>query len=299
MSQPAGYSGTPLPQKLGIGPGDTVALIGAPGWLEDALAEVPGVADIHTDLDYALYDVIVVFVSWRAELEAELGRLRDPKAPARGRGVAGSEKATEVPPGISREGRARAALPTRLGDKTGWATREGVGEVRGGSHARVGAQVPHAGRLQLLPGRLELVRGDRDRQVLHPADGLGERRMIVAREVEEPEQVAVPDVEEEVVGAGVVAVLHELHQREAEELLIEPDSLLGVPADPGEAMHAPNGGRRPLSSRMQGARPKPLPAATGSLELATVLWGHRPRPFMCARSLLRGGGSKGGRPPWN
>src|SRR5260221_6713107 len=77
MSQPAGYSGTPLPQKLGIGPGDTVALIGAPGWLEDALAEVPGVADIHTDLDYALYDVIVVFVSWRAELPVALGRLPD------------------------------------------------------------------------------------------------------------------------------------------------------------------------------------------------------------------------------
>ena len=53
MSQPAGYSGTPLPQKLGIGEDDAVALIGAPGWLEDTLAEVPGVAEMHTDLDGA------------------------------------------------------------------------------------------------------------------------------------------------------------------------------------------------------------------------------------------------------
>src|SRR5258708_29085603 len=97
MSQPAGYSGTPLPQKLGIGPGDTVALIGAPGWLEDVLAEVPGVADIHTDLDYALYDVIVVFVSWRGELEAQPRRLPDPNAPACGPGVPGPEKASKGP----------------------------------------------------------------------------------------------------------------------------------------------------------------------------------------------------------
>src|SRR5258708_15181170 len=121
--------------------------------------------------------------------------------------------------------------------------------------------------------------------------------MIVAREVEEPEQVAVPDVEAEVVGAGVVAVLHELHQREAEELLIEPDSLLGVPADQGEVMHALNRGRRPVSSRMQVALAQLLPAGTDSLELGTLWLWHKPPPFMCSRSLLRGGGSESGRPP--
>jgi hypothetical protein len=72
MSQPAGHSGTPLPQKLGIGEDDAVALIGAPEWLEDLLGEVPSVAHVHTDLDgEALFDVIVVFVSWRAELGLE------------------------------------------------------------------------------------------------------------------------------------------------------------------------------------------------------------------------------------
>ena len=117
MSQPAGYSGPPLPQKLGIGEDDAVALIGAPGWLEDALAEVPGVAEMHTDLDGgALFDVIVVFVSWRAELEAELGRLRDRMAPACGLWVAWPKKAAKVPTDMSDNVIREVALPTGLVD---------------------------------------------------------------------------------------------------------------------------------------------------------------------------------------
>jgi len=117
MSQPAGYSGTPLPQKLGIGEDDAVALIGAPGWLEDTLAEVPGVAEMHTDLDGgALFDVIVVFVSWRAELEAELGRLRDRMAPACGLWVAWPKKAAKVPTDMSDNVIREVALPTGLVD---------------------------------------------------------------------------------------------------------------------------------------------------------------------------------------
>ena len=117
MNQPAGYSGTPLPQKLGIGEEDAVALIGAPGWLEDALAEVPGVAELHTDLDGgALFDVIVVFVSWRAELEAELGRLRDRMAPACGLWVAWPKQAAKVPTDMSDDVVREVALPTGLVD---------------------------------------------------------------------------------------------------------------------------------------------------------------------------------------
>ena len=117
MSQPAEYSGTPLPQKLGIAPGDAVALIGAPGWLEDVLAEVPGVADVHTDLDSrGLFDVIVVFVSWRAELEAELGRLRDHMAPACGLWIAWPKKAARVPTDMTEHVVREVALPTGLVD---------------------------------------------------------------------------------------------------------------------------------------------------------------------------------------
>ena len=115
MSQPAGYSGTPLPRKLGIGDGDAVALIGAPGWLEDLLGEVPSVDQLHTDLDGdALFDVIVVFVSWRAELEAELGRLRDRMAPACGLWVAWPKKTAQVPTDMSDNVVREVALPTGL-----------------------------------------------------------------------------------------------------------------------------------------------------------------------------------------
>jgi len=117
VSQPAGYSGTPLPQKLGIGEDDAVALIGAPGWLEDTLAVVPEVAEMHTDLDGdALFDVIVVFVSWRAELEAELGRLRERMAPACGLWVAWPKKAAKVPTDMSDNVVREVALPTGLVD---------------------------------------------------------------------------------------------------------------------------------------------------------------------------------------
>jgi hypothetical protein len=117
MSQPAGYSGTPLPQKLGIGPDDAVALLEAPGWLEDLLAEVPGVAEVRTDLDgRALYDVIVVFVSRRADLEAELGRLRDHMAPACGLWIAWPKQASKVPTGMSENVVREVALPTGLVD---------------------------------------------------------------------------------------------------------------------------------------------------------------------------------------
>jgi hypothetical protein len=117
VSQPAGYSGTPLPEKLGIGEDDAVALIGAPEWLEDTLAVVPGVAEMHTDLDGdALFDVIVAFVSWRAELEAELGRLRERMAPACGLWVAWPKKAAKVPTDMSDNVVREVALPTGLVD---------------------------------------------------------------------------------------------------------------------------------------------------------------------------------------
>jgi hypothetical protein len=113
----ADYSGTPLPRKLGIGEGDEVALIGAPEWLEDMLRAVPDVASVHTDLaDDARYDVIVAFVTERAELEAELPRLRSRMAPACGLWIAwpkrSSGRQTDVTDDVVRD----VALPTGLVD---------------------------------------------------------------------------------------------------------------------------------------------------------------------------------------
>jgi hypothetical protein len=62
-----GYSGTPLPKKLGIKPGTTVALLGAPAGFEGALAPLPdGVRIVRQARRRA--DRVLLFVRTRAEL---------------------------------------------------------------------------------------------------------------------------------------------------------------------------------------------------------------------------------------
>jgi hypothetical protein len=113
----AGYSGTPLPVKLGIGEDDEVALIGAPERFEDTLGELPGVASLHTDLaDDARYDVIVAFMTQRSELEAELPRLRARMAPACGLWIAWPKRASGVPTDLTDDVVREVALPTGLVD---------------------------------------------------------------------------------------------------------------------------------------------------------------------------------------
>ena len=113
----AGYPGTPLARKLGIGEGDEVALIGAPERFEDTLGELPDVASLHTDLaDDARYDVIVAFVTQRTELEAELPRLRARMAPACGLWIAWPKRASKLPTDVTDQVIREVVLPTGLVD---------------------------------------------------------------------------------------------------------------------------------------------------------------------------------------
>jgi len=110
-------SGPPLARKLGIGDGDEIALIGAPEQFEDTLGELPDVASIHTDLaDDARYDVIVAFVTERAELEADLPRLRARMAPACGLWIAWPKRTSRVPTDMTDQVIRDVALPTGLVD---------------------------------------------------------------------------------------------------------------------------------------------------------------------------------------
>src|SRR5215217_6931538 len=155
----------------------------------------------------------------------------------------------------------------------------GVTEVQAVLHPAVGAQVVDAGLVQAASGGGELAGRDRDGEVLDPADGLGERRMVVAGEVEEAEQVAVADVEEEVAGAGIVAVLDQLDQRESEELLVEADRLLDVAADEGDVVDPGGGGGRPVGGRAHVALPQPVPAGPDLLQLGSLRLRHDPPPI--------------------
>jgi hypothetical protein len=117
MPEGAGYSGTPLPRKLGIGDGDEVALIGAPERFEDTLGDLPDVASLHTDLaDDARYDVILAFVTQRSELEAELPRLRARMAPACGLWIAWPKRTSRMPTDMTEQVVRDVALPTGLVD---------------------------------------------------------------------------------------------------------------------------------------------------------------------------------------
>ena len=115
-SNPSGYSGTPLPAKLGIRPGHCVALIGAPPQLRPLLGELPG-TEVSEELEPgARLDVIVFFTPWRAGLEAELAHLRAHMTPACGLWIAWPKRAARVPTDMNDTVVREVALPTGLVD---------------------------------------------------------------------------------------------------------------------------------------------------------------------------------------
>jgi hypothetical protein len=63
----SGYSGTPLPKKLGIREGSRVAVVSAPKGFDASLGALPPGAQLRTHARGRL-DVIVFFVTRRAEL---------------------------------------------------------------------------------------------------------------------------------------------------------------------------------------------------------------------------------------
>ena len=69
----AGYSGTPLPRKLGIKPGYAVALPGAPHDFETTLGELPDRVTLRRRVQ-GRCDLIVWFVGSRRELRQRVQR---------------------------------------------------------------------------------------------------------------------------------------------------------------------------------------------------------------------------------
>jgi hypothetical protein len=117
MTEPGhGYSGTPLPRKLGITPGQLVALVSAPDGFAESLGDLPGVEISEGAGAGPAFDVIVFFVTWRAELEAELSRLRRRMAPACGLWIAWPKRAARVPTDMTDQAVRDVALPTGLVD---------------------------------------------------------------------------------------------------------------------------------------------------------------------------------------
>ena len=91
----AGYSGTPLPRKLGIKPQARVALIGAPYDFDEVLGELPPGVSVRRRAR-GTFDVIVVFVQKRSELERRLPVLKKALDQAGGLWVAWPKRSSGV-----------------------------------------------------------------------------------------------------------------------------------------------------------------------------------------------------------
>jgi hypothetical protein len=108
----AGYSGTPLPRKLGIKPGHRLALLGAPDGFE---LELPEDVSVRRRAG-GKADVILTFHTERTELEDRLPKLRAMMEPAAGLWIAWPKRASKVPTDITEDVLREIALPTGLVD---------------------------------------------------------------------------------------------------------------------------------------------------------------------------------------
>jgi hypothetical protein len=106
----AGYSGTPLPQKLGVKPGQRVAWLNAPDAFAAALGDLPDGLTVLTSLRAPL-DVLVQFVTERATLARRLPKLREAVFPDGAAWIAWPKKSSGVETDITEDVIRAEALP--------------------------------------------------------------------------------------------------------------------------------------------------------------------------------------------
>ncbi len=113
----AGYSGTPLPQKLGIKEGHALTGVNAPRGFAKTLGKLPPGVTLQSGLPgRAPFDTLVAFVMSRAELERQLASLRKRMKPAAALWVAWPKKASGVATDMTEDVVRAVALPTGLVD---------------------------------------------------------------------------------------------------------------------------------------------------------------------------------------
>jgi hypothetical protein len=105
----AGYSGTPLAKKLGIGTGHRVWLAQAPASYQTLVAPSDGVTFVAKPSNTT--DVAHVFTSKRRELEKTLRSLRSALKPNAAIWVSWPKKSSKVPTDITEDVIREVALP--------------------------------------------------------------------------------------------------------------------------------------------------------------------------------------------
>ena len=112
----AGYSGTPLPKKLGIKEGSRVALVDAPPNFHEVLGDIPeGVSFVQPE--DGNIDVAVCFSHSRAQIEERFLELKPKLAWNGGLWIAWHKKALGVTPGLVEDTVRDIGLAAGLVDK--------------------------------------------------------------------------------------------------------------------------------------------------------------------------------------
>jgi hypothetical protein len=111
----AGYSGTPLPRKLGIKDGSRVAVVGAPDGFEATLGELPDGATVKTTARGKV-DVVVCFLTARSALERRFDALKRAVYPDGGLWIAWPKRASGVPTDLTEDVVREVALDRGLVD---------------------------------------------------------------------------------------------------------------------------------------------------------------------------------------
>jgi hypothetical protein len=109
----AGYSGTPLPRKLGIKPGHRLLLLAMPDGFD--LGELPEEVQIARQAR-GKADVIVSFHTERADLARRMPVLRRAMQPAAGLWIAWPKRASKVPTDLTEDVVRELALANTLVD---------------------------------------------------------------------------------------------------------------------------------------------------------------------------------------
>jgi hypothetical protein len=112
----AGYSGTPLPRKLGIKAGARLALIGSPDGFDSTLGSLPDDVTVSRRLGHGSRDVIVAFFSRRPVLERRLPHLVAALDPAGGLWIAWPKRASGVETDVTEDAVRTLGLATGLVD---------------------------------------------------------------------------------------------------------------------------------------------------------------------------------------
>src|SRR5262245_4057206 len=113
----AGYSGTPLPKKLGIKDDHTIVILDAPEGFLSTLAPLPRGVAVHTDFAAAdSYDIILFFTKSRADLRRRFRALMKALRSDGGFWVAWPKKASGVATDVTEDVVRDTALAAGLVD---------------------------------------------------------------------------------------------------------------------------------------------------------------------------------------